>query len=271
MKTALMGILNITPDSFFASSRCTGITDALQAAKRMAAEGADIIDIGGESSRPGAIPVSEQEELERIIPAIKLIKEHLATPLSIDTTKPKVARQALEAGASLLNDISGLASKEMCEIAASFNVDVCVMHMHGSPQTMQIDPSYPKGVVNALLRWFEEKITNLTQAGIEEHRIILDPGIGFGKTVQDNITILNNLAQFKRFGLRLLIGNSRKSFMGKILNKPASELLSTTLAVNTIAILAGVDIIRVHDVREHRDVISVLARFKEESFSLDLS
>jgi dihydropteroate synthase len=258
--TKLMGILNATPDSFYEKSRSSGIEGAIALGKKMESDGADMIDIGGESSRPGAIPVAEEEEIRRVLPVIEALVKTISIPLSIDTCKPKVAQLALQAGATLIN-FTGFQSEEMRDIAASSSADICVMHMLQNPQTMQQDPFYPEGIIDHLLRWFESQLNCLTKAGISSQRIIFDPGIGFGKSVRDNITIINHLHVFKRLGCRLLVGTSRKSFMQKILGKPASELLSTTLAVNTIAIKAEVDIIRVHDVPEHRDIIDLLSYF----------
>lgn len=253
-----MGIINATPDSFYAASRIENLEKAVEMGRKMVMQGADILDIGGESTRPGADPVPEEEELERVIPLISCLK-HLNIPLSIDTIKPKVAARAIENGVTLINDVSGFSSSEMCEVAASTRAHLCIVHMQGTPQNMQHSPEYSEGVVHALLKWFEKKLNSLKNVGIDEKNIIIDPGIGFGKTVQHNIEIIQNLHKFKCFGLPVLLGVSRKSFMTKILNKPASELLSTTLAVNTMAILAEVDIIRVHDVQEHRDIIDLLS------------
>lgn len=249
--TKIMGILNATPDSYFATSRRQNIEAALDYAKKLEAQGADLLDIGGESTRPGHTPVPAEEELNRVIPLIKSLKQHLQIPLSIDTSKPEVALAALEAGANLLNDVSGFSSPKMREIAASYNVDVCAMHALPIPE-------YPNGVIPALLRWFELTVEQLIKSGVSENKIILDPGIGFGKTVDDNLEILYHLPQLKNFGFPLLLGISRKSFMGKILNLPTAELLPATLAINTLAIEAGIDYIRVHDVKEHKEAILLL-------------
>jgi dihydropteroate synthase len=258
--TKIMAILNVTPDSFYDKSRYENFQAAIERGLLLQSEGADIIDVGGESSRPGAIPVSEQEELERVLPVIQELKSKTALPLSIDTTKPRVAAAAVKAGASLINDISGFCDPEMIALAAESNCDICLMHMQGMPKTMQLNPHYEEGIVPHLLRWFEEKIHRLIREGIKEEKIILDPGIGFGKTVADNLQIIHNLPQFKQSGFRVLLGISRKSFLGKILNKTPGELLASTIAVNTVAMMSQVDIIRVHDVKEHRDVIEVLRK-----------
>lgn len=254
--TQLMGILNVTPDSFYDGGRY--IENAIERALEIEWEGADIIDIGGESSRPGASPVSEDEELQRVIPIIEHLKGKISIPISIDTRKARVASAAVEAGATLINDITGFSDPAMCEAAASTGANICVMHMQGTPQIMQKNPHYSKGVVPHVLNWFEKRLESLFKTGIHEKNIILDPGIGFGKTVSHNLEIIHNLQKFKTLGFPILLGVSRKSFMSKIVNKPAKELLPTTITMNTIAILSKVDIIRVHDVKEHRDVIDVL-------------
>ena len=254
--TQLMGILNVTPDSFFDGGRY--VENAIERALEIEREGADIIDIGGESSRPGASPVSEDEELQRVIPIIEHLQDKISIPISIDTRKAGVASAAVEAGATLINDITGFSDPAMCEVAASTGANICVMHMQGTPQIMQKNPHYPEGVVPHVLNWFEKRLESLFKTGIHEKKIILDPGIGFGKTISHNLEIIHNLQKFKTLGFPILLGVSRKSFMSKIVNKPAKKLLPTTVAMNTIAILSEVDIIRVHDVKEHRDVIDVL-------------
>lgn len=260
-----MGILNVTPDSFFASSRSHSLEHALERALRLQSEGADLLDIGGESSRPGAIQVTEEEELARVIPVIQQLNGRLSIPISIDTMKPNVARAAIQAGASLINDISGFSHPDMVQLANEADCDICVMHMQGNPQTMQKNPHYEAGIIPYLMLWFQEKIEQLTAQGIKSDRIILDPGIGFGKTVADNLEIIHNLPVFKKLGFRLLLGVSRKSFLGKILNQPTDDLLPATLTANAIAVLHHVDIIRVHDVKEHRSVIDFLSAYQKMS------
>ena len=269
-QTKIMGILNATPDSYFSKSRCENVELALVYAKQLEAQGADLLDIGGESTRPGSTPVSIEEELNRVIPLIKTLKQYIRIPLSIDTSKPEVALAALEEGASLLNDVSGFSSPNMREIAASHHVDVCAMH--AIPwQKHHIDPNvktyYPDGVITTLLRWFETTVKQLISSGISEKHIILDPGIGFGKTVADNLEILYHLPQLKNFGFPLLLGISRKSFMGKILNLPTSELLPATLTINALAIQAGIDYIRVHDVKEHKEAILLLQKLNNHNLN----
>lgn len=260
-QTKIMGILNVTPDSFFDQGRYQDKDEAYQRALAMITEGADMLDIGGESTRPGSEPVNEQEELTRVIPVITKLRKHSSLPISIDTTKPKVAQKALESGATLLNDVTGFSHPEMIEIALSCEADLCVMHMLGTPKTMQQNPFYEKGIIPELLNWFEERINFLIRKGIQPSRLILDPGIGFGKTVHDNLLIIHNLKSFKALGFRILLGVSRKSFMSKITGSPPEELLSATLGMNTIAMLAGVDIIRVHDIKEHRILTHIIHKY----------
>lgn len=254
-----MGILNVTPDSFFDKGRFFDEKSAIERGVQLYRDGADILDIGGESTRPGADSVCEKEELQRVIPVIRALKQEIPIPLSVDTKKAAVAMAAIEAGATFINDVTGFQHVDMQEVACQSQADLCLMHMQGTPRTMQQDPHYPEGIIPYLLNWFEGQIELLVKKGVSKHRILIDPGIGFGKTVAHNIEIIQNLGKLKAFGLRVLIGISRKSFMSKILNKPATELLPATLAVNTLLIRSSVDMIRVHDVKEHRDVIDLLA------------
>lgn len=268
MKTQLVGILNATPDSFYDKSRFFDVESAVARGLLIFSEGADIIDIGGESTRPrtvytnpDAVRVSVSEELKRVIPVITRLKQLVSIPLSIDTMKPEVAATAVEAGASWINDVSGFRHPEMRNIAASTGVKICVMHMQGDPQTMQLNPHYEEPIIEHLKFWFADALEKLIQAGVKEQNIVIDPGIGFGKTVAHNLEIIHNLHQLKSLGFPVLIGVSRKSFMSKILNRLTTELLPATLAMNTIAILSHVDYIRVHDVQEHRDIINLLNIF----------
>ncbi len=257
--TKLMGILNITPDSCYDQGRWFQPHLAIERGLQIYQEGADILDIGGESTRPGAIPVSEEEELHRVIPILKTLKGQIPIPISIDTMKPKVAEAAIQAGASFINDVSGFCHPSMRALAADTQVTICVMHMQGTPDTMQINPHYSGGIIPFLLEWFSQKIEQLTRAGIKESKIILDPGIGFGKTVADNVEIIHNLQQIKALGFPVLLGLSRKSFLGKIINKTTyAELLPVSLAINTLAILAKIDIIRIHDIAPHRDILNLM-------------
>lgn len=259
--TKLMGILNVTPDSFYDKGRFANLEAAISRGREMHSQGADIIDVGGESTRPGAAPVSEEQELKRVIPVITALAG-LKTQISIDTRHPKVAQEAVRAGATLINDVTGFTNSEMQKIAKASGVEICVMHMQGNPQTMQHKPAYPEGVMTHLMNWFHEHIEKLLDIGIKKKQIILDPGIGFGKTVDDNLEIIQNLPVLKSLGFPLLFGISRKSFMSAILDKPSAELLPATLAINALLISSKVDIVRVHDVSEHRQVIDVLKKLK---------
>ena len=271
----LMGILNVTPDSFFDGGRYAEVERAVLRAEQMVAAGADIIDIGGESTRPGAPAVSEEDELRRVIPVIQALRQRgVVVPISIDTRKARVASQALAAGATLLNDVSGFRDPEMQDVAATSLAELCIMHMQGDPQSMQSAPHYEKGVVYAIMHWLEGQVKMLVEKGVSPSRIILDPGIGFGKTVAHNIEILQNLRTLKSLGFPVLLGASRKSFTAKILNEVAGNVaknnivkslsgpLSATLTVNTLALMAGVDIIRVHDIKEHRELIDFISYIK---------
>lgn len=256
-----MGILNVTPDSFFDGGRYFSSETAIVHGQNLVCHGADMIDIGGESSRPNAAPVSIEEEIRRVIPVIDAL--HKQIPLSIDTQKWQVAEEALNHGVTWINDITGFENPRMRKLAAQSGANLCVMHMQGNPSTMQIDPVYPEGVIPFLVEWFTKKIECLASDGVDPSRIYIDPGIGFGKTVAHNLEILHNLPVLKALGCPLLIGLSRKSFMMKILNKKADELLPSTIAMNTLALQKGVDVIRVHDVAEHRVVIDMMAVYRE--------
>lgn len=250
-----MGILNITPDSFSDGGLYFEQHAAIKRGLALIDEGADLIDIGGESSRPFSSSVSLEEELSRVIPVIKALKGKI--PLSIDTVKPQVAHIACLEGATLINDIQGFRNSAMLDIAKRHDAEICIMHMHGTPQTMQINPTYEEGVIASIKRFFEDRIKAALDYGIKKEKIILDPGIGFGKTVDDNVKILHNLKEFKGLGYPLLVGLSRKSFMAKILEKPPAKLLGPTIAMNTL-IWREADFIRVHDVEAHRDVMKLL-------------
>ena len=259
--TKLMGILNVTPDSFSDGGRYFAFEKAVARGVQIANEGADILDIGGESTRPGAKEISEKEELSRVIPVIKALSREISIPISIDTMKPRVAHEAVSAGASMINDVSGFCEKEMRKVAADTAVDICVMHMKGTPRNMQNNPYYEKSVVEEIKNWFEERVELLTKEGIKEKNIILDPGIGFGKTAEDNIAIIKNVEKFKSLGFPVLLGVSRKSFILKMLGREPRNSDIVTAAINTIAIIKGIDIIRVHAVKEHRDIVDLLDCF----------
>ncbi|SCA58416.1 Dihydropteroate synthase [Chlamydiales bacterium SCGC AB-751-O23] len=259
----LMGILNVTPDSFYDGGSYYHLSDAITRAAQLELDGASIIDVGGVSSRPNASAVPEEEEFNRVIPVIKELSKKTTLPISVDTHRASIAKEAIKAGATIINDVSGFKSILMQKVAAEHQVDICLMHRQGTPLTMQINPSYRKGVVPSLMKWFDKKISELLNAGVKEEKIILDPGIGFGKTVEQNIEILKNISCFKSFGLRLLVGISRKSFISKITGKPSQHLLPPTLALNTLLIQEGVDILRVHDIYEHNLILQTLQAYAQ--------
>ncbi len=250
-----MGILNVTPDSFSDGGLYFDTDAAINRGLQMIDEGADLIDIGGESTRPFSKSISLDEELRRVIPVIQALKGKI--PLSIDTVKPEVADRACQEGASLINDIQGFKNAAMLDVAKKYDTVICIMHMQGTPQDMQINPLYNEGVIGSIKRFFADRINAALKHGIKKERIILDPGIGFGKTVDDNVKILHNLREFKGLGYPLLVGLSRKSFMTKILEKPPAKLFGPTIAMNTL-IWPDADYVRVHDVEAHKDVFSLL-------------
>jgi len=262
-RVLVMGTLNLTPDSFYDGGRYPTTTTAIEQALQMAEEGADIIDIGAESSRPGARPVSAAEELERVIPLIEGIHHRTDLLLSVDTTKAVVATEAVEAGASIVNDISALRfDPKMAGVVADRGVFIVLMHMKGTPETMQRGPSY-NDPVEEIKAFFTERIEMATSSGISADKIIIDPGIGFGKRLSDNLAIIGGLSRFSALDAPILVGLSRKSFLGDILNLPAEERLEGTIAANAIAILNGADIIRVHDVKEGRRAADVARALRD--------
>ena len=256
----VMGILNVTPDSFSDAGRFFESNAALQHAREMVAAGADIIDVGGESTRPGANQLSAEEEIDRILPTIEKIKEELNVLVSIDTTKADVARLAVEeGGADLVNDISALQfSEHMAATVAELNVPVVLMHIKGTPENMQKDPFYAD-VVNEINDYFQQRIDFALSHGIKKEKIILDPGIGFGKRLEDNITIIKNLKRFGEFDLPILIGVSRKSFLGQLSGEKIPEKREVeTITANIMAVLNGAAIIRVHDVAQAVKALKIL-------------
>lgn len=248
-RTHVMGVLNITPDSFSDGGKFMEHKAAIAHALKMEQEGADFIDIGGQSSRPGAEEVSVEEELKRVIPVIKELAQNLKIPVSVDTYRAAVAEEALKNGALIVNDISGFnIDKDMAAVIAAHNATAVVMHMKGTPKDMQIDPQYDD-ILADVAAYFENAAWKANVAGIKQ--VILDPGIGFGKTVEHNLTLLKNLAELKRLDSPIMIGFSRKSMIGKILNiDDINDRREGTITLNTVAILNGAHIIRVHDVKE---------------------
>lgn len=244
-RTYIMGILNTTPDSFSDGGHYISVEQALQHAREMAKNGADIIDIGGESTRPGHIPVSKEEELSRVIHIIKAIAKEIKVPLSIDTYKAEVAEEAIKAGAAMINDIWGFKKDPaMAEVAAEYDVACCLMHNQEKPEYNNLI----EDIKNAL----ESSVEIALKNGVQKGKIILDPGIGFGKTYEQNLEIIRNLQAFKQMGYPLLLGASRKSVVGNALKLPADQRKEGTLATTVIGISKGVDFVRVHDVKENR-------------------
>ncbi len=253
-RTYIMGILNLTPDSFSGDGLGADALAALTHARNLIEAGADILDIGGESTRPGATPVAEAAELGRVLPVLEQLHKDTALPLSIDTFKPNVARAALQAGAHIINDVMGFANPFMQELAAESQAPLVVMHSRGNPQIMQNLTDYGGDLLGELLRFFEQRMFELEKAGVSRQQIILDPGIGFAKTAAQNLEILRELPRLKALGQPLLIGVSRKAFIGKLVAGPnkepalAAERVYGTAAAVALAIANGADIVRVHDV-----------------------
>jgi dihydropteroate synthase len=261
----VMGILNVTPDSFSDGGRYAELDAAVERACRIIEEKGDIIDIGGESSRPGSEPVALKEELERVIPVVLAVRKISDIPISIDTTKAEVARQAIEAGADIINDISALRfDARMAEVAAQASVPVVLMHMRGLPKTMQIDPTY-EDCVAEIKDFFRERLEQCRQKGIEHGKIIIDPGIGFGKRLEDNLAILKHINKFKELGCPVMVGTSRKSFIGHITagTVQAEERIGGSIASALFALMGGADIIRVHDVAASVEAIKVWKALQE--------
>jgi len=249
-QTALMGILNVTPDSFYDGGRHLDAAKAVADGVMMAQEGADVIDIGGESTRPGTQPVSLEEELQRVLPVIKGLRRAVSVPLSIDTYKAQVARAALDEGADIVNDISALRfDPEMGSLIAGEKVPIVLMHMQGNPRTMQAEPRY-QNVIEEIKDFLSERVRYAVERGVAPENIMIDPGIGFGKTLEHNITLMRGLSSLSSLGQPLLVGASRKTFIGKILGLGPDERLEGSLAATVAAVLAGANMVRVHDVKE---------------------
>jgi dihydropteroate synthase len=253
----LMGILNVTPDSFSDGGEHFTLQSALKQADRMVKEGAHIIDVGGESTRPFAAPVSTEEELARVIPAIKGIRKKHNISISIDTTKADVAHKALAAGADIINDVSALhQDPAMLELVQSTAVPVIIMHMKGSPDTMQVNPDYDN-VVNEVLDFFRERLQHLKDNNVNLNRITIDPGIGFGKTLDHNLSLLNNLNRLSTLGQPVLLGHSRKRFIGDVTGREMDERDLPTAVISALASSQKIDMIRVHNVAASRDAIKI--------------
>lgn len=263
-RTRIMGILNLTPDSFTGDglykygTRDTGYgtKKIVEIAQKMVEDGADILDIGGESSRPGAKPISEEEEIKRVIPLIKILAKRIKIPISIDTYKSRIAELALDNGASIVNDITAFGDSNMPKTIKRYDAAVVLMHMRGKPLDMQNNPCY-RSLITEITAYLRKRIKIAVDSGISSDKIVIDPGIGFGKTLEHNIELIRRLSEFKKIGFPILIGTSRKSFIGKIINKgPQGRLMGTAASV-ALAIANGADIVRVHDVKEIYDVVKI--------------
>jgi len=256
-RTHIMGIINMTPDSFSGDGLCGSLNLAFKKAQEMVKDGADIIDVGGQSSRPGAKNISAKEELKRVIPLIKLLTKKIKTPVSIDTTKTEVAHAALQEGAQIINDISGLKDKRMLKLAAKCKAAVIIMHMLGKPVNMQKVIKY-NSLIDDVADYLKKAIDSAQSAGINADKIIIDPGIGFGKTYKHNFEIIKRLAEFKSLGKPILVGPSKKSFIAKILGEDFKSRSTGTLAINVMAAERGANILRVHDVKETSQALKIL-------------
>ncbi len=265
-RTWIMGILNITPDSFSDGGCFFETGQAIQQGLKLIQEGADILDIGGESSRPGSDPVSAEEEKNRLIPVIRALREHTDILISVDTTKSEVAQYALDAGADIINDISaGRFDTHMLELAADRQVPVILMHMQGTPKTMQVEPHYDD-LLPEIKIFFRERIKAAVSVGIKRGNIIIDPGIGFGKNQNDNLCLLKNLKFLDDLNQPLLVGVSRKSFIGRILDVPPEERLEGTIASALISVMHGAHILRVHDVGAVKKALTVAEAIMHSQF-----
>ena len=250
----VMGILNVTPDSFSDGGSFLALDDALRQAVRMADEGADILDIGGESTRPGATGVSSEEEMARVVPVIESLRDAVDVPLSIDTSKPEIMRAAVAAGAGMINDVSALRAPGAIAAAAQLAVPVCLMHMLGEPRTMQAAPQYTD-VVADIIDYLNLRVSACEAGGVARGRLLIDPGFGFGKTVRHNLELLRDLGRFARLGLPLLVGISRKSMLGAVTGQPVEARLAASVAAAVMAVERGARIVRVHDVRATVDAL----------------
>ena len=255
---AVMGILNVTPDSFSDGGRFDRLDAAMRHAEAMADEGAAIIDIGGESTRPGSTGVSEQQELDRVLPVIEAVRSVTAVPVSIDTSKARVMREAISAGAAMINDVCALREEGALEAAAELGVPVCLMHMQGRPRTMQEAPAYGD-VVADVAAFLDRRVQACIDAGVDKSLIIVDPGFGFGKTREHNVGLLANLRQLRAGGRTVLVGISRKSMLGDLTGRAVDERVAGSVAAAVIAVLNGADIVRVHDVAPTVDALRVTA------------
>jgi dihydropteroate synthase len=259
---SVMGILNVTPDSFSDGGRFAGLDAARRHAEQMATDGAAVIDIGGESTRPGAEDVSESQELDRVIPVIEALRESIDLPISIDTSKATVMREAVAAGATMINDVLALQEPGALQAAAELGVPVCLMHMQGRPRTMQDNPQYDDVTLD-VTAFLGNRAAECIEAGIASELIIIDPGFGFGKTHAQNVELLANLRQLQTLGLPVLVGLSRKSTLGELTGRDVDDRLPGSIAAAVVAVMNGAQIVRVHDVRETVDALKVVSAVLE--------
>lgn len=265
-----MGILNITPDSFSdggklyadrASRAAVRVDEAVRVAADMVADGATILDVGGESTRPGAAPVPAQEEMDRVLPVVEALQAQFDVIVSVDTSTAEVIEGAARLGAGMVNDIRALQRPGALQAAAASDMAVCLMHMQGDPQTMQVEPHY-QDVVEDVLSWLQQRMDVCVSAGIKRERLLVDPGFGFGKTVRHNYQLLQALPRFAQLQLPLLVGMSRKSMIGKIIDRPVTQRMAGSVAAAVLAVERGAHIIRVHDVRETMDALKIVAAMR---------
>jgi len=257
----VMGVLNVTPDSFSDGGDFFCLDKAVARALQMEAEGAAIVDIGGESTRPGAVPVAVDDEIGRVVPVIEALQSQLKVPISIDTRKPEVMRAAIQAGAGFINDINGLRDPGALEMAAECAVPVCLMHMQGEPRSMQADPRY-ENVVDEVAEFLQQRVSACAQTGIRRERILLDPGFGFGKTVVHNLRLLKRLDELTRLGLPIVVGLSRKSMIGQLLGLEPGERLPASIALAVLAVERGARLVRSHDVAATWQALQMKAALK---------
>lgn len=258
----VMGIVNITPDSFSDGGKFATTDAAIAQARRLIDDGADLLDLGAESTRPGAQPVTADEELARLLPVLEALLD-ANVPISIDTLKPAVMRTAISAGAAMINDVRALLAPGAIAAVAASDAAVCLMHMQGEPRTMQLDPRYAD-VVREVRAFLAERVAACEQGGIARDRIVIDPGFGFGKTVEHNFTLLAHLHELTTVGVPVLAGFSRKSSLGKITGRPAEQRLAASLAAAVLAVERGARIVRVHDVAETRDALAILSATEKQ-------
>ena len=258
----VMGIVNVTPDSFSDGGKFTQTHLAIELALTLTEEGADILDIGGESTRPNATPVSLQEELDRVIPVIEGLVKQVNIPISIDTYKPQVMQAAINAGASIVNDVRALQEDDALSIVAASDVGVCLMHMQGTPQTMQINPQY-NDVIAEVKAFLQQRLLACEEVGITKNRILLDPGFGFGKTRAHNITLIQHLASFSSLGQPLLVGLSRKSVLGQVTGHDVDARLYASVAASVISAMVGAKIMRVHDVKASVEALKIVSAIQQ--------